>query len=240
MNVFIGFDQREVAAYAVCRHSIRRRLSVSPPSMVFVQGLILKDLREKGMYERPTEIRDGRMFDVISQHPMATEFAVSRFFIPHLSKGWALFMDCDMLVTTDISRVMEYADPSKAVMVVKHRHEPVNERKMDNQVQSAYSRKNWSSFILWNCEHPANKALTLEMLNSERGLRLHQFCWLEDEQIGELPPTWNFLVGHNQLEPGQVEPPCVIHYTDGGPWFPGYDAVEYAAEWKAEFDRWAA
>jgi len=37
---------------------------------------------------------------------------------------------------------------------------------MDGQVQSKYARKNWSSFMIFNCHHEANQALTPEMVNA--------------------------------------------------------------------------
>ena len=59
----------------------------------------------------------------------------------------------------------------------------------------AYSRKNWSSVVLWNWAHPANRRLTLEMVNTLPGRDLHAFCWLDEWEIGELPVEWNYLVG---------------------------------------------
>jgi hypothetical protein len=87
--------------------------------------------------------------------------------------------------------------------------------KMDGQVQSYYQRKNWSSVILWNCDHPAHKRLTLELLNSAPGRDLHRFCWLKDEEIGSLAPRWNYLV---DVEP-RPSSPAIYHFTLGGPWF---------------------
>jgi hypothetical protein len=49
--------------------------------------------------------------------------------------------------------------------------------------------------MLFNCDHPSNKKLTVEMINTLPGRDLHRFCWLEDDEIGELDPGWNWLVG---------------------------------------------
>ncbi|MBN9548786.1 MAG: hypothetical protein J0H31_07870, partial [Alphaproteobacteria bacterium] len=185
---------REIDAFAVARNSIRRHM-ISPVS---ARGVVLADLRARGLYTRPTSRKDGRLWDEISEAPMATEFACSRFLVPHLaSSGWALFMDCDMLVRRDLQRLFGLADPSKAVMVVKHNHQPTDAVKMDGQAQLRYARKNWSSVMLFNCDHPANKALTVELVNTVPGRDLHRFCWLEDDLIGELSPEWNWLVGHS-------------------------------------------
>jgi hypothetical protein len=87
---------------------------------------------------------------------------------------------------------------------------------MDGQAQVAYDRKNWSSVVLWNCDHPANARLSLADINERPGRDLHRFYWLADSEIGELPPAWNWLVN---VRP---EPACVgiAHFTEGGPWLP--------------------
>ena len=168
---------------------------------------------------------------------MATEFACSRFLVPRLAgSGWALFMDCDMLVRTDLFKLFQIADPNKAVMVVKHNHQPVETTKMDGQAQTKYPRKNWSSVMLFNCDHPANKKLTSELVNSVPGRDLHRFCWLKDDEIGELDPKWNWLVGHSD----PAIDPAIVHFTDGIPTMPGYEDCAFADEWRVELERWAA
>jgi hypothetical protein len=232
-SIWIGFDPREAAAFAVAKHSINRHLITPIP----VRGLVLTDLRTGGLYNRPTSRRDGRLWDEISEAPMATEFACSRFLVPRLAgSGWALFMDCDMLVRTDLLKLFSLADPSKAVMVVKHNHQPPEGVKMDGQAQTRYARKNWSSVVLFNCDHPANKALTTELVNSVPGRDLHRFCWLEDDQIGELHCRWNWLVGHSD----PIIDPAIVHFTDGIPTMAGYEDCAFAGEWRAELERWAA
>ena len=103
---------------------------------------------------------------------------------------------------------------------------------MDGKQQTIYPRKNWSSFIVFNCSHPANKKLTIDLVNSESGSYLHQFKWLEDNEIGDLDERWNWLEGwtskHNSKHP------FAIHYTRGGPWFDEWGDVEYADLWNQE------
>lgn len=147
---------------------------------------------------------------------MATEFAISRFCVPFLQKkGWALFVDCDVVCLGDIKELFALADDKYAVMVVKHDYKPTETTKMDCQVQTTYSRKNWSSVVLWNCAHPANKELTLEKLNTWPGRDLHAFKWLKEEEIGELNYGWNCLVGVNDEKAIRVG---ILHFTAGGPW----------------------
>lgn len=145
----------------------------------------------------------------------------------------AVFMDSDMLVRGDMSSLGEI-NLGYAVSVVKHSFEPKSLVKKENQVQQKYSRKNWSSMMVFNCDHPANKKLTVEMVNTLPGRDLHRFCWLEDNEIGGLSPRWNWLVGHSD----PVLDPTIVHFTDGGPWLEEYKHVAYADEWHTERDRW--
>lgn len=231
-SIWIGFDPREAAAFAVCRDSIERTLTQPIP----VKGVVLEDLRFDGLYHRPIDFRDGQLWDPISEAPMSTEFAISRFFVPELAgRGWALFMDCDMLVRVSLARLFEELDKKYAVYCVKHNHVPNKIVKMDGMTQTKYARKNWSSFCVYNCEHPANKKLTLKKLNTLPGRDLHRFCWLEDDEIGELGPEWNYLVGTTDYK-GY---PNVLHFTEGGPWMTGYEDTDYADQWNEALRVWA-
>jgi len=265
--VYIGFDPREAAAFAVARDSIRYHLNLPIP----IFGLVLSDLQRKGLYTRSIEKRvgcwegsDGRKWssfepvywDEKSQWTMATEHAIARFLVPHLEReraqtvfrplaggaktapqraGWALFMDGDMLARANVGRMLDGLDATKAIYCVKHNHVPDNAVKMDGQVQSAYSRKNWSSFVAFNCDHAKNRLLTPEMVNALPGRDLHRFCWLDDDDIGELGPEWNFLVGHTDPS---IEPK-VVHFTDGVPDMKGYEDCPFADDWRFARDRWA-
>lgn len=231
INIYIGYDQREKEAYEVCKYSI---LKHCPEANII--PLNHKDLRKKGLFTREWKIKsDGGFEDVRDGRPFSTEFAFTRFLVPHIQKeGWALFIDSDMVFTADIKELFALADDSKATMVVKHDYSystNVEAVKMDGCKQERYFRKNWSSLILWNCSHPANKALTLEHVNFMSGSWLHAFSWLKDEEIGELPQEWNWLEGHSNKSIA----PKNIHYTRGGPWFKDYKNVEYAKDWLAEY-----
>lgn len=225
-SIYIGWDPREQAAFSVARHSILRQLT----QPINVHGLVLEDLIAKGLYKRPMEFRNKIMWDTLSDAPMSTQHANARFLVPWLAKsGWALFMDGDMLAREDLSKVFEDLDESKALYCVKHHYAPVAKKKMDDQIQTVYSRKNWSSFMLFNCDHEANDGLTLDIINTLPGRDLHRFCWLDDSEIGTLDSKWNFLVGHNALAD-----PAVVHFTEGTPDMPGYENVPYADEWRNE------
>jgi hypothetical protein len=230
MKVFIGFDGRERDAYLVAAHSLRKHASCS----LSIEPIILEPMRWKRLYTRPHEMRDGRLWDVISNAPMSTEFALTRFLVPHLMgyRGWALFVDCDFLFRRDVAELFRRADPTKAVQVVQHAHDPKDELKMDGQIQTRYARKNWSSLVLWNCAHEAH-AGTLERVNRWRGLSLHQFRWIQDAELGDLPRGWNWLEGTSQLKLwGEPVDPAAVHFTRGTPDMPGYEQVAFADEWR--------
>ena len=162
----------------------------------------------------------------------SVEFTYTRFLTPYLSdhKGWALFIDCDFLFTKDVAELFAMADEKYALMCVKHDYIPKNTIKMDGQKQVTYPRKNWSSCILWNCEHPSNKALTKDIVSTESGAYLHRFQFLNDEEIGEIPLEWNWLEGEYDKP---ETPPAVIHFTNGGPWFDNWQEVDYADLWRS-------
>ena len=217
MKVFVGYDTREDIAYQVCKHSI-----ISKQPNADVRPLKQQELRDAGWYTRPVD------------KLASTEFTFTRFLIPELTnfEGWALFMDCDMILTTDIKKLFDQADEKYAVMCVHHDYKVEEGVKMDGQKQTIYPRKNWSSVVLWNCGHPSNKVVTTDFVNDEKttGKFLHRFSWLKDEEIGELDHTWNYLVGVYK----DYEKPNLIHYTEGGPWFENYRECQFSDLWKKE------
>jgi lipopolysaccharide biosynthesis glycosyltransferase len=217
MNVYVGYDSREDLAYQVCEYSIK---SQSRSTSVF--PLKLKDLIDQKIYSR-NEDKLG-----------STEFTFSRFLVPILNQyeGWALFCDCDVFFLNSVDELFKLADEKYAVMCVKHEYTPKEGLKMDGKVQSIYPRKNWSSVVLWNCAHPSNKKITLDLVNDPKttGKYLHRFSWLLDHEIGELPHEWNWLVDW-YCEPRDGSPKA-LHFTEGGPWFKDYRFCEYHNIWK--------
>jgi len=210
INVFIGFDNKEKIAYHVLSESIRRN-STKP---IAITPIAINNLTDDFVRERNTN--------------QSTEFAFSRFIIPHLMnyRGWALFMDCDMLMKADIAELWRLRDDKYAVQVCKHDYTPKEETKFLGQVQTKYEKKNWSSFMLMNCKKCTQ--LTPNYVNSASGLELHQFKWLETENlIGNLPLEWNWLVGEYNYK----EDVKNIHYTKGGPYFKDYDTCDYSTDW---------
>jgi lipopolysaccharide biosynthesis glycosyltransferase len=192
-------------------------------------------LSELPKLTRPIERRGNQMWCPISAAPMATEFAISRFTVPLIhSEGWALFADSDIICLANIEELFALADEKYAVMVVKHQQGKGPDTKMDQQMQTFYLRKNWSSVMLINCDHPANRRLTWKMVNSWPGRELHRFGWLEDHEIGELPKAWNWLVN---VDKGRLDGAKLLHYTLGGPWLEGWQKHPYDDWWLIERDR---
>jgi hypothetical protein len=227
LKVFIGWDGREKIAYEVMKHSIEKHTNTKHK----IIPLYHKELRRQGFFQRPwvIEALTGNYVDLMDGRPFSTEFSHSRFLVPELMKykGWALFMDCDMLVKCDIKEIFSHCDDKYAIMCVKHKQKVNKQEKMDGSLQQSYHRKNWSSFMLINCGHKLNREITKEVVNTATGGWLHAFSWLPDEAIGALPDYYNWIEGTSPT----MERPRVIHYTMGGPWFDGYKDVMYAEDW---------
>lgn len=225
-NIYLGWDSREIEAYEVAEASIRAAAS----GPVNITPLTLPRLEQQGLMRRPRVTSAGTMWDEISHAPMSTEFALSRFLPPILcQRGVAMFADLDIIAYGDVYELQEQAvaNPDIALWCVHHNHRSGYTTKMDGQPQTYYHRKNWSSVMVFNCEHPANGGLTLELINSRPGRDLHAMCWLHDREIGSLDPAWNWLVGVTERPPA----PKIAHYTLGGPWLSNWQGGEYDHEW---------
>jgi lipopolysaccharide biosynthesis glycosyltransferase len=215
INVFIGYDSKEKAAFNVLSYSILRN-STQP---VAITPIYLPNIKDDFVRAR--------------NNLSSTEFSFSRFIVPHLMnyQGWALFMDCDMLMKADIAELWRMRDDRYAVQVCQHDYHPKSTTKFLNQTQTAYPKKNWSSFMLMNCSKCTR--LTPDYVNSASGLELHQFKWLNsDQQIGGLPLEWNWLASEYDYKKNVKN----VHFTEGGPWFDEYKETDYADEWWMYYD----
>ncbi len=211
---FLGFDQVESGTWYTMAHSLHRHssmpVSVIPVSLKNLEGILT---RERGPLQ-------------------SNEFSFSRFLVPWMCnfEGWAVFSDCDMIVRDDPAKLWALRDERFAVKVVHHNHIPEETVKYLGTTQTRYSRKNWSSVVLWNCSHPDVKRLTPEYVNTASGLDLHQFRFLKDEDIGYLPKVWNHLVGYDKLDNDAK----LVHWTTGGPYFREYANADYHQDWWKE------
>ncbi len=132
-------------------------------------------------------------------------------------------MDCDMLVRSDISELFAHTDDDCDVMVVKHKYDPKPGDKFLHQEQTSYSKKNWSSVMLFN--NARCKTLSKHYVNRASGLSLHQFDWANN--VGSLPRSWNHLVGEYEANTDAD----IAHFTLGGPYYRESSNCEYANEW---------
>ena len=225
-TVYIGYDPTEDDYFRTLVYSIRKHASAP----VQIVPLDQHELRRAGLYSRSYEIVDGRRVDIFDGKPYSTEFSFTRFLVPFLQQfsGKAIFMDSDMYVRGDIMEVFDRcnAQSTKAVYCVKHNYTQVEGSiKMDNKLQQNYFRKNWSSFILWNCDHPSIKrSYTLSDVNTKSGSWLHGFYWLENDEIGELPEEWNWLDSHSPASIAAKN----VHFTLGGPLFATWEPARKA------------
>jgi lipopolysaccharide biosynthesis glycosyltransferase len=215
--LYAGYDLREAVGYSVFCQSLIERASV-PVAFIPLHGPML------GKFDGQ---RDG-----------TNAFIYSRFLIPYLQcyQGWAIFADAsDMVMQDDIAKLWALRDESKAVMVVKHDYKTRNYRKYIGTAMEAvnvdYPRKNWSSVILWNCGHAANRILTPDLVKESPGSFLHRFSWLTDEQIGELPQEWNALVGEQDVSLASL-----LHFTLGIPAIDAYRHCDGARHWFKAYD----
>lgn len=224
MKVYIGFDEREAEACLVARKSL---LEVTNGDLM-PEFLDVRKLQAQGLFTRPVDHR-GQDYDLVSNAPQSTRFAVSRFLVPILcQQGYALFVDGDVVFLEDPRKMRRFVRPWDAVAVVKHDHRPFDMYKMVNQKQTVYPRKNWSSVMLFNCDHEAHRRLSLHDVNNRPGRDLHAFYWLHDDEISELEPEWNWLVGEQPVPPPGRG---IAHFTRGGPWLPGWVPAEHDDIW---------
>ena len=221
LTVYIGYDTTNLGqqmARTVCERSIRRY-----NEDIEIKTLELKDLISSGVYTRPHDEKQS------------TEFTYTRFLVPYLNnyQGLAVFCDSDFLWQRNIYSLIAYADSSLSVSCVHHEYtECPNKLKMDGFKQEWYPRKNWSSLMLFDCEHEHCKKLTPEVISTASPKYLHRMEWTEDVCIGRIPHSYNYLVGYYNTH----KRPAAYHFTDGGPWHKETADCDEGDKWLAYLD----
>jgi lipopolysaccharide biosynthesis glycosyltransferase len=210
--VYIGYDPREAVVFHTCVNSIIRHSS-SPVAIIPLALNLLPNYQEKHS--------DG-----------SNQFIYSRFLVPWLNgfRGWAIYIDGDMIVQGDIAELWTLRNNYKDVMVVKHDYQTRRQHKYLGNVNQNYPRKNWSSVILWNCANFPTRRLTPKFVSESTGEYLHRFQWLDDSRIGELPPEWNWLPDEYGANPNAK----LLHWTLGAPCFDDFRDTEQAEAWIQE------
>jgi len=207
IRVFVGYDDREAAAYHVC-----------------CQSIIENTKAQVAFYPVRGERRDG-----------SNDFIYARFLVPFLCgfSGSAVFLDGDMIVRADIAELARMQRLDLGVQCVQHDYKTKYPTKYLGHKNDDYPRKNWSSVVLWNCGYYPNRRLTPEFVATQTGSYLHRFSWLADHQIGSIPSEWNRLVLEQEIESADK----LLHYTIGTPCFAEYADCDGADEWHAAYRR---
>ena len=213
INIFVGYDGVvEPVAYHVFCQSVIEKATIP----VSFTPLALNTL------ENYIETHDDG----------SNAFIYSRFLVPYLCdfRGYALYVDGDMLCRDDINNLIDEIDPFAAVSVVQHDYKTKHPVKYCGNKNEDYPKKNWSSLMFWDCGHHKNKKLTPEYIMKHEGKHLHRFEWLKNDFInlvGELPKEWNWLVSEYDYNPDAK----LVHFTIGTPCFSEYKDCDYAEEW---------
>ena len=200
--IYVGFDPREAIAYSVFCHSVLSRTKANV-SFTPVCG---------------------------AQEDASNTFSKARFHIPEMQgyRGWAIWADGDMLCRADIQELWDLRKPGFDVMVVKHDYQTKHPVKYLGQRNEDYPCKNWSSVMLIDCGNAVwRRPVYKDLLKGPAGL-LHRFSFIEDDRIGELPKTWNWLASEYDHNPDAK----IVHYTIGIP--PFYPSCDYSSEWFVE------
>ena len=231
-NIYIGWDSKQQEASEVCEYSIRKHLRRNP-EMYKIHHLKRGDLKQKGLYWE-------------DEKTASTEFSYTRFLVPHLNnyEGLAMFVDSDFLFTTDLdylfSKIEDHIDES-AVWATQHQdYTPKLSTKFYGIEQKALPMKNWSSMMIFNCNHAHCRRLTPMSINNRTAQWLHRFEWTDKNNIGHVPFMWNWLIGEYPIEENENFPlPWGIHYTNGGPFNEvyGQDLEHVWLKYKEELDQ---
>tara|TARA_B100000795_G_scaffold133211_1_gene99428 strand:- start:1036 stop:1830 length:795 start_codon:yes stop_codon:yes gene_type:complete len=224
-TIYVGYDPREDIAFQVLKYSVLKHAS----QPINVYPIKQDQLRRIGLYRRAWELGssslpkainddDTQHRDIFDGRPFATDFSFTRFLIPFLNRleGWALYMDCDMFFRSDpIELFNNFSEEKYAIYCAQHNYQTSETVKMYGNQQYQYSRKFWSSLVFYNCSHDGHKNFSVDDVNTKPGRWLHNFLWLEDQDIGKLPEEWNWLDGYSPIKLS----PKNVHFTRGGPWF---------------------
>lgn len=212
--LWVGYDDREAAAYTVFCQSVLERAS---------QPVAFK----------PLALHLMRWFP--NHHDGTNNFITSRYLIPCLEdfRGWVIWADGDMVCRRDISDLWALRDDRYALMRVPHDYRTRQHRKYIGSPIEAdnldYPKKNQSSLMLLNCGHPAMRVLTPSYVAQASSQHLHRFEWIAPELVGDLPAEWNHLA----LEQPLRDDAALVHFTCGIPGFEHYEDSEHARDWHA-------
>lgn len=188
LRVFIGVDSRQPVAGTVAAHSVARHSSV------------------------PVSITQLRLDQLPIKRRGLTEFTYSRFLVPWLCdfKGYAVFMDADMIVKGDIADLFSHIGMNRVY------------------VMQEQERFEWASLMGFNCS--ACGRLIPEFVEDPKNA-LFDFEWAKGS-VGKLPLEWSHCVGY--ASPVYGEKAKLLHFTRGLPVWPETDGTPESDDWFAE------
>lgn len=213
LRFFVGFDEREAVGFPVFCSSVLRRT------------------RARVSFEPMRGVQ---------RKASSNGFDHTRWDVPGLCgyRGVGVWAECDMLARADVAELLDLFDPRYDVMLVPHDYRTKFPVKFLGQKNEDYPRKNWSSFMLFNCNAAVWQRLDdLRRHKPVNPSELHAFpsfmhgtSLFSEERIGALPSEWNWLVGEYPYNPEAK----IAHLTIGLPVWPEYAGCDYADEWRAE------
>lgn len=212
LKIFVGYDKKESVAYHNFCESVIEKSTI-PVEFVPLALNTLSSYTEQH--------KDG-----------SNEFIYSRFLVPYLCnfEGYALYVDSDILCRIDIAEILnEIKNMKEAVKVVQHKYKTKYPIKYLGNKNDDYPKKNWSSVMLFNCNHDDCILLTPEYIQKHDGKHLHRFAWTKN--VGRLPKVWNWLA----LEYKYNKKAKLVHFTIGTPCFKDYYNTDYSVDWYRTF-----
>jgi hypothetical protein len=181
IRIFVGTDKTQMLAARVLEYSIKKHASMS---VDFVP-----------MVDMPVPMPKD------PAHQPRTGFSFARFLIPSLCgyQGRAIYLDADMLVLADISKVWEFPMNSADILCAEQPTEKGRVRQYSVMLMNCAN-------LSWNINEIVN-GLNEGKYNYTQ--LMYEFCIVSSERISPtLPYEWNCL---EHFEP---EKTCLIHYTD--------------------------
>jgi hypothetical protein len=154
-------------------------------------------------------------------------FSRTRFLTPLLDSSankWVAFCDDDFLFLKNPKKLMSNLSDDKIVYLCKHDYVSNTDIKMNNKINNNYHCKNWSSLMIFNKD---KFNLSMHQILNMNLMDLHQFKWINNDDIGSIPLTWNWLVGEYEYNSDS----SALHYTLGGPWYENYIKTDYDKIW---------
>lgn len=211
INLFCGHDQREAIGWHVFAQSVIARAS-KPVALIPLSSMGLSH--------------------------GSNAFTLSRFMIPWIMdfKGHAIFADAsDMLMLGDVAELDGLFNPQFSVQVVMHKNYATKHKTKykgtDMECPNMdYPRKNWTSLMILNCEHPSWANVGPMSLDNLPALDSLQLKNCDDYEIGELPDCWNRLVDEGH----EIAGAKLCHWTAGMPGFAHYREAHGAEHWHKE------